>query len=153
VTAPSSERLAALRVLLLEAALAGHAGNGTRLPDDLSWLAVHDAVRSPATAARCPNLRAVLPPGVAAAVTRLAAEASQAAGSEPLPAPVASPAPPPPALLSTAGAAAALGVTSHAVAAACRRGSLPAVHGGDGRWVIAAADLEEYGRTHGKITR
>ena len=72
MTAPTAERVAALRVLLLEAARSGHAGNGARLPDDLTWLAVHDAVRSPGTAARCPNLRAVLPLEVAAAVTRLA---------------------------------------------------------------------------------
>jgi hypothetical protein len=178
VTAPTAERVAALRVLLLEAALSGHAGNGARLPADLAWLAVHDAVRSPGTAARCPNLRAVLPPEVAAAVTRLAGrdistqdlevdhkivsvskpgaavsrlagQASEQAGSEAASTLVA-PAPPP-RHLSTTDAAAALGITSHGVADACRRGTLPAVHDGDGRWVIAAADLEEYRRTHAKI--
>jgi hypothetical protein len=38
----------------------------------VAWLVSYDAIRAPATAARCPAVLAVLAPEVAAAVSRLA---------------------------------------------------------------------------------
>jgi hypothetical protein len=140
--APSHERVCHLDVLAWEAALGPAAGNGRALPADVVWTVSRRALAAPVTAARCPHLRAALPPGVLAAVLRaagavpvtpLAAPASQEArsgtGRE---------------WLTSREAARALGLTVHGARAAARRGRLTAARGPGGEWRIDPASVTEY---------
>ena len=152
--APSHERVCALDVLAWEAALASAAAsrNGHALPADVQWLVSHRALAAPVTAAACPHVRAALPPDVRAAVlalaaapvTVVAATPSQRAGSQ-LPDGVAASG-----HLGSREAAQALRMSDHGARAACRRGTLCATKDDGGRWLIAAADVDEYRRTHGE---
>jgi hypothetical protein len=160
---PSAERQRHLTLLAFEAWLSRASLNGTPPSDDVLWLVAEAAAAAPRTAVRCPNVRRVLPPDIRAAVAELAAQPPQRAapgvtrgvteiaapplsqaGSGPGYEPGVSP------RLTVEAAARRLGVENQSVRAACRRGSLPARKGDDGRWLIKTADLTEYRRSHGK---
>jgi hypothetical protein len=151
MAAPRYERVCELDLLAWEAALQAAAAtrNGHGLPADAVWVISARALAAPATAARCPHVRAALPADVRAAVLRMAAdhqgvrqlagEASEPAHSPPTDRP-----------WTTAEAATALRITTHGARDACRRGALTADHDpATGRWRIAAGSVAQYqGRPH-----
>jgi hypothetical protein len=136
-----------ITLMAFEAWLRTSVLNGTPPSDDVLWLVAEAAAAAPRTAvaelAAQPPQRAA--PGVTGGVTEIAASPLGQAGSEPGYEPVSIPA-----RVGVEAAARRLGVENQAVRAACRRGSLPARKGDDGRWLIKTADLTEYRRSHGK---
>jgi hypothetical protein len=142
------ERMRALTLFAFEVALGVEARNGAVLPDDVRWLLAMLALGDPATAVHLPHVRAALDPPVLATVRRLApGRVTPVAGRA---------SHPPPSMVKEAvpvsEAARLLGLTPHAVRAACRRGSLPGTKNAAGDWVISRAAAIEYGRTHAKDT-
>jgi len=156
VREPSPERQRAIVLMLTEVALSSSARNGRALPDDVAWLLTRLALNAPGTAARLPRVMAGLSPEVRAAVTRLAGQTSHAARSDVPPGAPASvewagspgrdgraAGAAPAQVLSVRQAAASLRISSHAVRAAARRGSLKAVKDA-GRWTFTAAAVDAY---------
>jgi hypothetical protein len=134
-------RMAALSVLAFEAALSAQSSNGAGPTGEVRYTLGRLAMAAPATAARCPHVRAVLPAEVLAAVT---AQVSVR------PATPDRPQPPRPAV-SVQEAARALAITPAAVRAAAGRGRLRGSKSrATGEWSFAVADLETYRRTRAK---
>ena len=148
---PSLDRMGEITVKVWELALTTVPANGGgRLPPDVAWLLQAVALSAPATAARCPRVLAAVPTEVAAAVRRLAgaapvtplaAGASQEAASETL---TGRP------WLTTAEAARALHLTSHAVAPPAAGAAWPPPAAPAATWRIGPASLEQYRRSHAR---
>jgi hypothetical protein len=133
--------MAHLTLCAWEAALRAQASNGHPLPADVRWMVERLALAVPVTAARCPRVRAVLPPDVRAAVLRAAAaQGSQALAGRGSQAAVSAAG----GWLSARDAARVLGITPRGVRAACRRGRLAAARDEAGVWRIEAASVAAY---------
>ena len=156
---PGPRRTAEIFLLLAEPALRRAAVDGVRPPADLAWVLEDAARTAPHLARRLPFVRAALPPHVRAAigaarVTELAGACDVAAGSGAAPGGTEPPStrsalPVPPGLpvrLRAGAAAARLGVRTHAVRAAARRGRLPGVKDERGEWWFAAEEVQAYAR-------
>jgi hypothetical protein len=151
-------RMAALTLLLCEAGLGAlSGGNGGAAPTaELRYVLGRLSAAAPATALRCPHVRAALPPdalAAAMAATRPAAQPPGPADSDTAdPAGTAAPRVPG-AHAGTLGATAAaglLGVSPQAVRAAAGRGTLRGRKSRiTGEWTFTRTDVQEYGR-HGR---
>ena len=148
---PDPGRLRALILCAFEVALRAEAATGTAPSPDLRWLITRFSLNTPGVAARLPRVMGVLDPDVAGTVRRLAlASRDQSQASQTLDIPGSqlgtvvetSPGTEGVVRVGVSEAARVLGVSDHAVRAACRRKALPAVKDEHGAWLIAVADLE-----------
>src|SRR5947209_4806996 len=114
--------MAALSVLAFEAALSAGGRNGGSQPaPDVRYTIGRLAMAAPDTAARCPHVRTALDPAVLAVVI---AHVS----ARPATPPAATPPQPADSAMGSTEAARLLGITSQAVRAAAKRGTLRGQH-------------------------
>ena len=138
-------RMAALSLVAFEVALNTSASNGGAPPTaEVAYTVGRLAMAAPGTAARCPHVRAALAPEVLAVVIAHVSAVPATPPAAPRPEAVDSP-------MGSTAAARLLGVTTAAVRAAAQRGTLRGAKSAvTGEWTFSAADVAEYGRTHGR---